>query len=791
MVDTLKGCNVMSRIREFIVNRKIRSERGLYLVIGTALAALFVLLAGLVIGIGIFASSQARAQRVGNLAALGALEAFVQTDGSYQVRADKAKDRANEILAANSLPNLAAWGQIVHENQSGSSGNIILGDWVVKKPTSSDPCNGQYPCFEPNDEPNAELPDSQANAIQISMANSGWSSYLPDFLKLSSEQKIEVTALATIVDRCASFILDVSPSTYNDTHRVPIKGGNYIRWSKTIAADLTNYNQLPYNHPCKCPSRNSLDCPGPLDPPSSQWLGWCALDKDAYEANSSPNPVDTSKWTHANVSLPFFRYGKTQLVTEGGALNCTDPLTMTTEEELIWCNLLPKRPQTGIVDPTLHYQDDYVGPITVGNGASAYQIRVDKFVDSQTGVTPALYAGPEPFTTFLLSYNAGLRLLDQQRTGRDRAILVSTAGDIIGRFPTSVSGAPLAALSSNLTMMIQLTNFENRGTVTWDFPPSDGNPDQRDPMIRPNSFDMAFYSLYTEGAGAAQNNTNLLLAINDSINVLNQYCNSTSAQKTIFIATDGLGTCSSNGSLASASFGDYDCTADFAHYSAAEAQLLNNSDTNSIVSRARTNNIRIVPIVSGLSSGNHFMNVEREGKLLSMEEAFAYGHGRPTPSPGKQALFDFRSYQVNPGSDTIPSGVVDSAAFASIGNPNIKFPRAMASLASVSLMTGAKPCLLMPVCDQNAPIQFTPNCSGAACEEIPGDCPTCCYARNPDKPDAPCELKDQFRNYPGVANYPIQECSLTFQTPSEQAAYCVVQALSGNPFMLVTPEKVN
>jgi hypothetical protein len=748
-------------LRPFITTRK-NNEHGIYLVVGTALIVLLLLLAALVIGLGFLSTSAARMQRVSNLVALAALENFSQNTELYQDRASSALDRANTLFAANPLPGFdTTFGGIGFAGDSATGGDLELGQWLIEDDgtTNPDPCSDSYPCFSPNPHPSGAPAESTANAVRVRIQNSNSNPLRFPLEKLfaGTSEQVEAEAIATIIQRCVVFVVDTSLSTYFSSHYVsPPDDGRIIRYGD-FATQWTNIA------PEFC---------GGLTADISDDVKVCSVPKWPGYDDSIPPPLPTSRLIHSELSVPFLRGSVRDADCD------QDHLPM---EYWWWCNLTETRdPDTGTPpDLKRRYQSDYI-PRTVwyADGTSA-EILVDSFIDDTYGQIHH----PRPFGDFFLGFNAGLRKLNQQRSASDRSALLGMKGNIGGRYPIPASNGG-RELTDNIGILIQITNLDNRGTITWR-PDASSDPANAHEEVRPNFLDYGIYSLINDPFNAAaaskwEVNTNLVLALNTAASILTNEC-SASSQKIIVLASDGISTCSHD-SYSSApdsiNQDDFDCavpslTAEqkYDFYEEAETQITEGSgSTLSVIDRLKEAEISVVSLISGEHLGVHFLNQQNvSGEYMDPAEQFALGG--VAFDGGSSDIFDITSQCSSGPCD-------DQDAFLEGNGTGTEFRRPIAVLAELALETGGIFCPLMPQCDAlgicdagctGHPTPSEDTCSGS----------NCCYVWQEDQQE--CRLASA--HYSGVGNE--QRCSTVGLDPGAQAARCVTQAIGGSPYILV------
>jgi len=713
--------------------RTFKNEKGIYLVLGTSLILALAILAAALVGLGFISTSRARFQRISNLVALSSLEKYSSTsqvcpagspcrDATYQERADAALDRANQIFAANHLPGFSGtFGSIDATSSGGQGGKLTLGNWykwdgVNFNCPASAPSNNRadYPCFVPNSAP------GPTNAVKVDLKNANNNPLVYPLCNMlgACDSDVRSSAIATLVQRCTVFMLDISVSTYFGTHSS--KGVSMIDSNDDPAV----YSQLV-----------SQGCP--------LFRGVCAATGSA-----------SLGYTRAYPSYPIYRRNVIQEGTPCTGLTSNDPF-----ERLLWCN--SKGARRGLTPYTNkeHYQDDYRNVRVDAGGGVPLDLKVDSFVDPGD---PSTYWGPQPFGYFFLAFNAGLRYLNQVKSASDKAAIFAFTDKIRARYPLKPPVPPPGwqGLSTNFGMMVQLTNISNRGTTTWD---NDANliPDPVDPERRPNFLDYGFY--YIAGAGGQ---TNLILAFNEALQLLNNEC-SESSQKTIVVATDGLGSCNltsaayaSNPDDTSGNPALWECS-NYSNEVKQEEQLADISNPHSVLSRLIASDVQVVSLLAGDYLNPNFYNrYNSQNEPMDPTEAYARGYSGYNPGAvGLPPLFDLTPHCPGAGSCT------NQDAFDHYSIPGYSISTPLAVFGDLALKTGGAFTALMPLCDN------------AACNA--GQ-----YRSDPSNPGGPCKLDDAYR-----PDGSLQSCSVYQRNEGEQAVDAVAKVLGGSPYVLVAEEK--
>lgn len=741
-----------------------KAEQGIYIVLFALMLVFIISLAGLVIGLGYMAAGHGRFQRITNLVALAALEKFEQvrvTDDAepqpaeYKYKADEALARANEVFALNRLPGFtASFGGINYADVE-QGGRLTLGKWYKEQP-AEDPeeCAGKYPCFVPNSAPAAGVPQ-EANAVRVELANTDDNPFdfpLCGFFG-SCGRQLKAEAYATLIQRCTAFVVDLSASSYFSTHR--LHRGTMAPHGYILPGEA-GYSKLTDN---KCNGLQKV---------AADEIYYCAADDATPDP---PAPVD--------IALPFYRL---EALKTGGldfaslpgdvaavsaVSGCHRDVSFTSKEQYWWCNMsregklnyASRRESESFT--TRHYRSDYVArKYRVPDGLGGH---VDKWMLVDSFVNPPYYEGPRPYASFFHAFNATLRLLEQQASAGDKAMLRGFTGIVSGKYPVTADASE-DQLTPDIGPMIQITNLKNRGTI-------DKARNVIDAEMRPNILDYGFYWLMDGWATDLANNSNHILALNEAINVLTNEC-PTSSLRTIVMATDGIPTCYVTGGnqLSTTDPGHFTCDSNrLQNYYNAYWQLIDLTMSQSVLRRLQENQISLIALQAGDHIGLNWRNKpDPDGDPMDPAESYARGGSRNN-------TFDL-SYAC-PGHNW---GCDPVYTYANIGLPSFLFRTPIGLMADLSIKSGGVYCPLMPVCGTSGkqpPGGICDSCCGGG---------TCCYEDHDADSSTPCKLKPAYRP---AGYYSMQKCSLYHLDEGEQAAKCVTDFLGGSPYVLVVPRQ--
>jgi hypothetical protein len=488
----------------------VRSQQcGIILPIFAIVSIIFVMFLGLLIGGGSLFFNKSRLHKVANFAAIGALESYMRYDDVNSAtlpkdqfiasKMQKSFKTTKHILESNkflfSRKNLGDL-EIYDGNHHDHKSELALGLWFEEEPTvcnvptgcGCDKVNGvkpKKPCF-------LSIPASlilsegiEVNATKINVKTPKDAFFAP-FASIFGKSffSSETSSIAKAQERCTVFAVDISSSSFSDTHEFmggflkvmnePF-GGPWL-WMTNPNPDgdngqLGNYAIGVAKDTTPIGYRNSdyeYDCAAPVPP--------------------TPNEQEY------NVSQPLINYA-------------------------YWCHLLPTRPiycthglkLMGICD--WHYRSDYERVLTAEG-----EYYIDKF------------RSPEPLTSIFLAINAGLRSLKSRLSAVDRIALIPFAS-------REYSPIPPIGLTKNLDFMIDMTDLRRAGKRVYK--PTGWETED---VKYPNFIDRNWFPMDDRTIpDGARGGTNIARVLNDSINRLvnPNFCSPT-AKKTIVIATDGI-----------------------------------------------------------------------------------------------------------------------------------------------------------------------------------------------------------------------------------------------------------
>ncbi|MCB0310331.1 MAG: hypothetical protein KDD42_03800, partial [Bdellovibrionales bacterium] len=539
------------------INHRTR-EAGYTIVVFSAILVALLGLVGLFLATQFKSSGATRLTHITNLAALGAIQGFSETGGdtlTYDERVNRAKSRADSVLAQNSVPEIKSRTLGELAIQGGDSpdvrfGTLEVGSWYSEKPADSDPCSVEgYPCFVTNSYPGGGNPP--ANAVRVKAQISAERSFRApfcSFLGNSCEDQFEYESIAQVIPRCMAFVVDVTASSHYNNFKRYRELRDVALVSKNDIAAFAALGTATEPHRCWGADRE-VDPPG--DPnPDDTYFCLTAL---------SESGVPLSHYI-PELGVPVFREASLCAKNSDGScltpfqnLNCSNASHYRGQEEILWCNMPHMRIANEDLDPGLylpnvryHFQSDYFPHTTqygtAGDSHDLKKVLVDSYVEiSANPENPSdpYYYGAEPAATEFVAFNAGLRRLQTFYTGADRAILIAFANKVVSSYPPArlEAGQLYYETTENLGMLIQLTNQFNRRVYTHD----GSNYVQYAPLAEPNYISAGMFPAESR---SEQNRsyTNISLALRAALDALGNSCPSES-HKSIILATDGIPTC--------------------------------------------------------------------------------------------------------------------------------------------------------------------------------------------------------------------------------------------------------
>jgi hypothetical protein len=752
----------------------------------------------LALGLGFLGTSETRLKNSANLAALAALEKFasLDRDSPYLDRTNQARDRASEILAANTMPGTQGpLGDLVHSGQPDTGGGVItFGTWHTKNPPgTSDPCGSigkNYPCFVPNPDPSGALPTSTpVDAVLLQVHNQSGNPFVFRLAKLLGKENFTLHArsIAAIVPRCTAYLMDVGQSITWETHAKYLLGPGFnINNPCITGSGCFNGGGTP---PPNCAQYTPTD---PFTP-----YGCNPSGTGEFNCFAGCNPAKYISPIHepqpVNFGLGAFLASQTPVNSAACAF---PPPPSLSKEYYYWCNYprlddprganFQTRTGAPLTSVFPHYQADYELEDAF-IGGSWQQLWIDKlYVPPLYLGDDPLYDGPQPFTRNFLAFNAGLRQVESGSVGGDLAMIMVFTGIIRDRVPAT-------GLTNDLGFLIQLTNMDNRGKRYWNGLPVPGAE-----KVHPNFVDRGWAPY--PGLGA-DSQSGMLPALYAAAQELHSQCPSNS-KKSIILATDGMPNCYFS------QIPNTNCLNVWGNYLAAKSQLLDTPIPNStggtsppILDMLQEYEISLSVVLDGAHINPNFLNLpsnkpscgtwnagsgfatDDPSCYLNLQGAYAYGYGGFGAPTGPIA--DWGSYDEN-GTAAAPD-----VAFYRAGEPGWVFGEPMGLWSKLALETGGFFCPLLSVkrdstgapdvsAYENFFLDRGPDPSNQEACDAP--CDTTLYTCSP------CVLKSEYRNPSPGAN--VQKFATEFLSKGAQAAQCARYTVGLNPFTLVEEDSV-
>ncbi|RMG43975.1 MAG: hypothetical protein D6719_02790 [Candidatus Dadabacteria bacterium] len=735
--------------------KNFNNQSGIYIVLAAGFLLFFLVLCYGVLAFGYLSSNKTKLKNIANLASLAALEELMRDpDRTYKQAADAALARANQILAKNKLigskDSSVKMNNLTHcgSGPEGGNGCMELGMWYHEKPKASPfPCgqnDSDYPCFKANPVPVDGL-SATANSVRIKLKNKSINPIVLPFAQFvgGADAYLSASAGSTLTQRCIVMAIDASGASFYDSH-IPYKPDAGMKVIKNFID--TNGNGQP-------------DPGEPYKDPAFLVVKADAAGNTVLDATGQPVRV--------YVSLPVYRAYTVEPAYNGGigTLNCSDPNTILTYENLYWCNMPNQRPAPGpdpnapYPDKTIHYKSDYKIHSTPYEDKSTpadpndnLNVLIDSYFYSYDW-----YYGPQPYSTFFLGANAGLQYLNKTMTAGDKAAVWVFTNDKIGlQYPDAVS------MTDEVPVLLQLTNMMARGMVDHS-----GNFLAGYPRYNPNFVDMGWIPLFD--GDPTRTSTNLVKVIEDAITTLGASCPET-AKKDIVLYTDGTASCYETAS-------GYQCDNKYSYYLASELQLIGDGTSlnNTLLQKLIDAKISLNVVHAGQKVEPNFKNVyvtppdtDTPHYIdLGTGEFASRKYGGLSSPPSLRAGNYTSTYS---GACNSPSA--DQCAFEKLSQNDTRFRRATGMLFELAERSGGFYCPITDLCHWDIVCLATLMA------------PTCYWDHDND-PSTPKRLHDAYRK-----NHPYQTCSMYEISKAQQAANCTQQILGSNPYIL-TPENAH
>ena len=726
-------------------------DRGIYLTLVAVFGLVLLGFIALVIQLGLVAAAQSRLQLVANLAALSAVEQYVRFTPSPEdpnpledSRRSATTIRANSILQANSVWGLDASKFEVQPGTTTGS-RIVFGTWHRFDPDGAGGVScAKYPCFIPvvNDEA------TSGNAIRLvvqSESNNPFTQFVgsifgPETLTIKAE------ATATLVKRCMAFLVDLSLTSTNETHALPARA-SFPTWRSPSA---------------------------PPDPLRESVGFYGSLDSDDAVSVYDPSQKGTPEFPGEAFPLPFpMNLGLYAYVDPPSVCNyatLTPAVGQINYSALYWCSLMLHR--------------DFITYPELPGGGRSYRTRADYRRVETPFTQNAIYfdfnTSPEPFSTYLLAFNAALRSVYAESSNADEAMFAGFSKAI--NYAGVNRRYPQSGLTKNIPLLVHLTNFNNIGALDSNGDIVDVNP--------PTFIDLGIFPVF--GSTDAATASNLAGAIKEAADILGASCGP-SDKKVIVLATDGIGNCTQYGNNPT------NCGSSWLKYLSSEMLLVGTGE-GGVLRKLTDKQVALTVIHSGVGVRPNFRKMPTvcpngvNNCLLDFDGALragrtsgfryeALGQGPYCENPFDPATTSFINCAAKPPPSTSQSDPVECVspgawtggcelrAFLALGQEGVYLGRVAAVMAELAKESGGIYCPVLPTLGEKS--FSNPNYIDDDGDE--GSNPTTfCEGCTPRRLKASA-----------IPDTDTVEYSLELLTKGEQAAECARRAVGGNPFTLV------
>jgi len=762
-----------------------QDQRGDIIVLFPVVLALILTLAAFILGVGVLFNSSVRLQNTANLASLAASEVFnKEATLPITARLKEAQKAVDRVLSENSITFLNESYKKVKiwdGTDTPETPEMKVGFWFYENlPDCSLDTPALYtgcdcpqgpPCFIPLSENQLKTVAQSPNAIEVNIKPKSGSLKLPlgSMIFGKAETDIQAKGLATAVERCTVFLLDVSTSGFASSHQ------HYAPniWQKTM--DLTDPAQNPSDpfvedpnviFPFRHPSHYCND-EGALYPLKSGDAGYPGY--PIYKLRSAYDFADISKGDVLNAGNYAI------LAPASGNMsnyNCAVPISRCTsglsasafDAYAQWCAMHDERPNSckTAPDPStceLHYRSDFEVETTVSGGFA-----IDRFT------------APEPLTSVMMAANGGLREVQAKGTSIDKVAIIPFSHALHGP-------VPFTGLSRDLRFPVDMTDMRRGGKRTRS---ATSLPWETSGEVSPNFIDRDWFPVRVWGSlSPPRAGTDILGALNAAVERLTnaEFC-ATEGRKSIILATDGIMTHTYSMANAVINWGSgARVIANWSDNLEAERALLDRVYPNALLKRMVDAKIRVTTLLTGDIVDPNFANeIKNPGpprQFMTMAELGGKGfRGFPDLSlfPPERAISETEPQVPN----NLPSFVLYTASGAptacnsagpdynmnecarkySTQIPGFKYRRPNAIFSQLSILSGG---LFCPLMDPYKNLDKTVN--------------TDCYDKLTGywkDGDSDCLRNEAFQHY-----------SVYGQERGGQAAECVRLSMGRPPFSLV------
>lgn len=437
----------INRGKRFDTRGSESQESGIVLVMLALLIIPLIIFIALAIDTGRLSTSHSQLRYTTDLAALGALEAFIVaeeragTNLTFNELVEAARQRAQElatfsVLLANTEQTPVAENTPAREievNTMGPAGMIEPGSWWFEQPdggctaasASGCPCSAsatwEGPCFQPV----AGGLTATANAFRVTLRTKETSplrnifgpatGLLPN-TPAHEEVPITVTSIASLIPRHAVFIVDLSGSTQEDTHISSQLIDPFATMTQAEQDDMFNDRPSEMRYRLR---QTSATC------------GAAGMSQCQCTAGSRTNPCpndNCSVW-----GLPHL---------------------------LMYQNAANVRVGTSVYPSTAHSKDDYECFILNNErGTEHYLVDTERRNTTDRG----MFQGAEPLNSILASINVAMDVLVERSVPGDSIAVVGF--DQGAEISSRIIGPTNPQDTTTFNRLRRLTDVDNTSTV--------------------------------------------------------------------------------------------------------------------------------------------------------------------------------------------------------------------------------------------------------------------------------------------------------------------------------------
>jgi Putative Flp pilus-assembly TadE/G-like len=592
----------MSNLNNYSSNLSGFNQHGIIIPLFSLLLIVFLAFLGLLVGGGSLLLNKIRLDKVANLSALAAIESYMKLENDIKnplgkeelvrKKIDEGLRAAKNILIKNSF--LLSTKDITELKLHADDGSdyisqLRFGLWLDEEPEkcplssgcSCDKIKGitpRKPCFISLNFDQIVHENVNVNAAEIAAKTpeDAWYAPFAGVFNRSGLFSGEAKAVAKVQDRCTVFAVDISSSSFADTHMFV---GGYV----SVANNPNGSPNLVMANPywlLGSPGNYAIGTPTDTTPPNLKTIN------NEYDCVAPAPPVPPG--------LP-----------PGMQRNITPGLT----NYAYWCEMRATR-GADCADGAIklncpnHFRSDY-----------------DKFLTPHGEYYIDIFRSPEPLTSIMLSINSGLRTIQRNLTSVDRFALIPFSD-------VEYSPIPHTGMTRDLSFMIDMTDMRRTGKkelvgTNW----------VTKNVKHPNFIDRNWIPMDDRAQSPGpKSGTNILRVLDNSIKRLtnSDFCPA-SAKKSIVLATDGVSSqyYKVNPTTNRVDWNIPSPIIRWRNLLEAEDLLFRNFELeDNILRRLLLNKISLTTMLVGEIVQPHFINIRREGtvdKFLSINEMAANG----------------------------------------------------------------------------------------------------------------------------------------------------------------------